>query len=249
MLISCDFTTRLHKDILRAQNYILKQEYQKAIRQYQQILKKAPPDQIKVKIYYQLGELFSTYLSDSKKGIYYFSRIKRVSKDPLWLVKSEERIGEINYIYLKDYKTSIDNYLKLSHFRPKLKKLDFYEYRLALSYLKNDNLKKALNVFNSLLISKEHQYYVNAYYHIGEIYFQKKDWKKAIAYWTKYIKIEKRKDNIIQTKFLIANAYETMEELKRAYNLYYSLLGEYPNTEVVQDRLNSIYARKVARKR
>ena len=47
----------------------------------------------------------------------------------------------------------------------------------------------------------------------------------------------------------MANAYETMEELKKAYNLYYSILGEYPNTEVIQNRLKAIYDRRVARKR
>jgi len=47
----------------------------------------------------------------------------------------------------------------------------------------------------------------------------------------------------------MANAYEMLEKLKEAYNLYYSILGEYPNTKVIQNRLNSIYARKIARKR
>ena len=60
---------------------------------------------------------------------------------------------------------------------------------------------------------------------------------------------EKRRDNIVQTKFLMANAYETMEKLKAAYNIYYSILGEYPNTEVIKNRLKSIYERRVARKR
>ena len=47
----------------------------------------------------------------------------------------------------------------------------------------------------------------------------------------------------------MANAYETMERLKKAYDLYYSLLGKYPNTEVIKNRLNAIYERKIARKR
>ena len=47
----------------------------------------------------------------------------------------------------------------------------------------------------------------------------------------------------------MANAYETMERLKEAYNIYYSIVGEYPNNEVIKARLNSIYERKVARKR
>ena len=68
-------------------------------------------------------------------------------------------------------------------------------------------------------------------------------------FWDKYISLEKRRDNIVQTKFLMGNAYETMEELKKAYNIYYSILGEYPNNDVIKNRLNSLYKRRIARKR
>jgi hypothetical protein len=47
----------------------------------------------------------------------------------------------------------------------------------------------------------------------------------------------------------MANAYETMENLSKAYSIYYSIQGEYPNTKVIQNRLNSVYQRKVAKKR
>ena len=47
----------------------------------------------------------------------------------------------------------------------------------------------------------------------------------------------------------MGNAYETMEELKKAYNIYYSILGEYPNNDVIKNRLNSLYKRRIARKR
>ena len=66
-----DFTPRIHKDILKAQQLILEQKYQYAISIYERILKESPEDKIKVKIYYQLGELFSINLS--KNGVV-FSR-------------------------------------------------------------------------------------------------------------------------------------------------------------------------------
>ena len=47
----------------------------------------------------------------------------------------------------------------------------------------------------------------------------------------------------------MANSYESLENLKSAYNIYYSILGEYPNTEVIQNRLKGIYNRRIARKR
>ena len=64
-----------------------------------------------------------------------------------------------------------------------------------------------------------------------------------------YLKYEKNKDRIIEAKFMIANSYETKESLKEAYDIYYSILPEYPNPEVIKGRLKSLFTRRQARKR
>jgi hypothetical protein len=84
---------------------------------------------------------------------------------------------------------------------------------------------------------------------MGLIEFYNKNWDKAVEYWLEYLKRERRKDQIVKVKFLIANAHESNEKLKEAYNIYYSLLPAYPNPDVLRARLKSLYARRVARKR
>jgi tetratricopeptide (TPR) repeat protein len=248
-LLSCDFTPRLHKKIIDAQQYIKLQRYSDAIAQYELILKSSPPNDIKVKIYYQLGELYSINLSKNIKAINYFKKIKTITNEPLWLVKVEERIGEINFNFTKDYDESIKSYKMLTAFTPKLENLDFYQNRLALSYRKGNYLSKAKEEFLKIQSDQNHKFFIKSFYYLGLIHFQERSWNKAIYLWNEYIKREPRKDSIVQTKFLMANAYETMEELKKAYNIYYSILGEYPNTDVIQNRLNAIYKRRIARKR
>lgn len=248
-LLSCDFTPRLHKKILGAQEYIRLQQYKKAISQYELILKDIPPKDIKVKIYYQLGELYSINLGENKKAIENYREIKKLTDSPLWLVKSEERIAEISFNYLKDYSTSEKSYKLLVDFTPRLEKFDFYQYRLAQNYLSANQYEKAYIELLKIQSNKNHKYYVQSFYQIGLLNFQKKNWKEAVRSWKEYLMRETKKENLVQTKFLMANAYETMEELKKAYNLYYSILGEYPNTEVLQNRLNSIFHRRVSRKR
>jgi tetratricopeptide (TPR) repeat protein len=248
-LFSCDFTPPLNKEILSAQSYIAKQDYQSAVNKYQKILEKNPPKDIQVKINYQLGDLYSIYLAENKKSVKYYEEIMKISDDPLWLVKTQERLGEINFTYLKDYRVSEEIYKKLSEFRPKLAKQDFYFFRYALSSYENDNPIKSLQLFKEIKRNKKHEYNTKSYYYEGLIYFELKQWDFAINSWNEYLKKENRKDNIVQAKFLMANAYETQEELKKAYNLYYSILGEYPNTEVIQNRLKAIYERRIARKR
>ncbi|OUR92949.1 hypothetical protein A9Q84_20795 [Halobacteriovorax marinus] len=247
--ISCDFTPRLHKKILEAQEYIKQQKYHKAIGQYKIILKNNPPSDIKVKIFYQMGELFSTNLGKNRQALIYFREIKELTESPLWLVKAEERIGEISFTYLKDYILSERSYKLLVNFTPRLEKYDFYQFRLAQTYLKKNNYNKAFNELSKIQKLKSHTYYVSSFYQLGLLNFQKKNWEEAIKIWKEYLRRETKKENLIQSKFLMANAYETMGKLKQAYNLYYSILGDYPNTDVVKNRLNSIYNRRVSRKR
>lgn len=247
--VGCDFSPPILNEIDFAQNLILDKKYVEAIRRYEKVLEKNPSKVIKVKILYQLGDLYSIYLSKPKNSIFYYESIREVSEDPFWLVKTEERLGEIYFNFLKDFTKSSENYKKLSNFTPKLQRQDFYQYMLALSQFNNGKLRRAQNTFYLIKKNPAHEFYVKSFFNLGLINFERKNWKKAIEYWTEYINKETRKDNIVRAKFLMANAYETMEDLKKAYNIYYSILGEYPNAEVIKNRLNSIYNRRIARKR
>ena len=244
-----DFTPPLNKEILQAQDFITHQEYKTAISKYEEILKKHPPKEIQVKINYQLGDLYSIYLSQNKMAVQYYERIVKISDDPRWLIKAQERLGEIYFSYLKRYKRSRSIYKKLSEFRPKLIRQDFYQFRYALSTFLDGQDQASLELFREIQKSISHEFYTRSVYYEGLIYFEKKLWQNAINTWKRYLKSERRRDNVVQAKFLMANAYETIEQLKVAYNIYYSILGEYPNTEVIQNRLKGIYERRVARKR
>ena len=247
ILFSCDFSSRTHKQILRARELTKGQQYTQAIEQYKKILEKSPPDEMK--IHYQIGELYSLYLFQNRQAIEAYKKTIETSKNPLWMVKAQEKIAEINFSFIKDFETASKNYEGLVGFVPKLPKHDFYQYRLALSYLNTTQKEKGRGVLKEIQQNPEHEYFVQSLYRIGMYHFLKKDWKEAINHWNRYIKYEKRKDSIVHTRFLMANAYETMEELKMAYNIYSSLLTSYPNIEVIKNRLESIYARRVARKR
>lgn len=246
---SCDFTPRIHKEVLKAQNLIAKQEYQKAIDNYEKILKKNPPKELKIKVLYQIGDLYSLYLAKNKESLKYYREIKEISDSPLWLVKTEERLGDIYFAYLEDYEKSRKSYKLLSEFRPKLQRQDFYKFRYGQSLMNLDHLYEAAEVFRIIRDDNTSEYNVRSIYYLGLIQFQNKNWKGAVKFLNDYIRKERRRDNIVQAKFIMANAYETMEELKIAYNIYYSILGEYPNTEIVSQRLESIYNRRIARKR
>ena len=134
---SCDFTPPINRKIIDAQNYITEQKYNKAAFLYEDILKSNPGSDLRLKICYQLGELYSIYLGEYKKAVYNYNEVKQLTEDPLWLIKTEEKLAEINFNYRKNYKEAIKNYTLLSEFTPKLKKYDYFQLQIALKKVKH----------------------------------------------------------------------------------------------------------------
>lgn len=239
----------LYQDILKAEEMLNQQRFNKAVDIYQKILKKKPSKQIQIKVNFQLGEIFSIYLNDYKKSLNHFNFIIEDSNEPVWQVLALEKIGNIYFENLNDYKKSSEFYQKLINFVPTLKKQNFYKFRHAMSLLNLRKYDEAHMAFDNLIENEKSDFKVQSFYQKGLAYFYTHDWLKAVDSWFEYLKYEQRRDRITKTKFLIANAYESAEKLKEAYNIYYSILGEYPNPDVVRNRLNSLYERRVSRKR
>ena len=248
-LASCDFTPPINRRIIDAQNYITEQKYAKAAYLYEDILKSNPSQDLRLKICYQLGELYSIYLGQYKKSVYYYTEVKDLTEDPLWLIKTEEKLAEVNFNYVKNYKDAIKNYTRLSQFTPKLKNFDFFELQIALSQFYLNDKEAALLQLNKIQSDPNHEYFVRSFYYSGLIYFEQKEFNKALYVWQEYLKRETKKEYIVQAKFMVANAYESTENLKMAYDIYYSIANDYPNSDVIQNRLNSLYQRRVSRRR
>lgn len=247
--VSCDFTPPINRKIIDAQNYITEQKYAKAAYLYEDILKSNPSQDLRLKICYQLGELYSIYLGQYKKAVYYYTEVKDLTEDPLWLIKTEEKLADVNFNYLKNYKNAIKNYTRLSQFTPKLKNFDFFQLQIALSYYYLNDKENALIQLTKIQSDPNHEYFIRSFYYVGLIYYEQKEFNKALYVWQEYLKRETKKEYIVQAKFMVANAYESTENLKMAYDIYYSIANDYPNPEVIQNRLSSLYARRVSRRR
>lgn len=249
LFYSCDFTPAINRKIIDAQNYITEQKYNKAAYLYEEILKSNPGQELRLKICYQLGELYSIYLGEYKKAVYFYDEVKNLTEDPPWLIKTEEKLAELNFNYLKNYKNAIKNYTKLSEFTPKLKRYDYFQLQIALAHYHLNDSENAINQLTKIQTDPNHEFFVRSFYFLGLIHFEKKDFNKALFVWSEYLKRETKKEYIVQTKFLIANIYESTENLKMAYDIYYTIANDYPNSDVIQNRLTSLYERRVSRRR
>lgn len=246
---SCDLSPNIYKEILIAQDFVKEQNFDDAVKIYLSILEKKPPTELKIKINYQLGDIHSIYLNEQVKALSFYNSILSETDDPLWQIKVLEKLADINFQYLKDYDKSIDLYKKLKSFKPKLESYDFYQFREALSYFEKESYLDAIKKFEEISNDQDQEYITSSKYYLGLSYFYLRNWNKCIENLIDYVRKEKNRDKVVDAKFILANAYETSEELKKAYNIYYSILGDYPNPEVIKGRLESLYKRRVSRKR
>lgn len=248
-LFSCDYTPPINKKIIEAQKYIESRQYKKSVVLYEEILDRNPNKELRLKISYQLGELYSIYLGQYKKAVKYYEEAKSLTQDPIWLIKIEEKLGETNFSYLKNYAEAIENYKRLSGFTPRLKDYDLYEFRTAISYYYLRKYDYAIELLTNIQKNPGHEFFNQSFYYLGLLYFDRKDFAKALFVWNEYIKREQKPEKLAQAKFFIANIYEVTEHYTEAYDIYYSILNDYPNPDIVQMRLNSLYNRKKARRR
>ncbi|MBF0205787.1 MAG: tetratricopeptide repeat protein [Oligoflexia bacterium] len=243
VLSSCNFMPDLHEEIFIAQKSARDENYQRSIKLYEDLLRKNPPIKIKEKIFFRLSELYAFHVGDNLKAVRYLEQLRKETEDPAWLVKVEERLGEIRFVQLKDFKKAKDNYTNLVNFRPKLERNDFYEFRLAQAYLESGDLQGSLKIFRKIVDEKNHQYSLDALYFIGLAYFQIANWDQALFFWQDYVAKEKSREKIAEVKFFMGNIYETKEKFDLAYETYYSIIGDYPNTDVLKSRIKSLVDR------
>lgn len=245
-----DFTPPYHAQILKAQQMLKSGEILLAMQHYEYMMQRHIPTSIRKKIHYQLGEMYSIHHGDSKKSLEHFLKYKELVDTPQEYVNVEEKIAEIYFSYQKEFKKALECYDHLVKFRPKLEKYEFYLFRLGLTYLELLEYQKAKDILLQLVPRFKNE----SHYYLGRMYFQLHEYDTSIKYLSLFLSISDKGESHLKTlivdgKFLLANAYETIENLDMAYEIYYSLLKSYPNPQIIKNRLQTLYDRRVAQKR
>ena len=247
--VSCEFSIILHKDIFLAQKYLDERKFANAAAVFEDLLKKTIQPVTRVKVLYQLGEIYYLYLNRPKDAIKRYEQILGVG-DVSWQIQALERMGEIEFQYTRNFEAAEKHYKILSEFNPKLKNYDFYQMQIGRSMIERGENENAIKIFNQVNQDHTSNFRGDALYYLGRLHFRNAHWKNALNVWQEYLKSDQQsKEKSIEVKFYMANCYEMINQLKEAYTMYYGLLDTYPNIELVKSRLKSVYARRVARKR
>lgn len=248
-LFSCDFTTGVSRRILQAQEYVDEYKYFKALDEYDLLLQMNIPEKIEHKVYYQMAEIYNLHLQNKKNALFYYEKANDNYTDPKLKKVVMNKIVELSF-ELKNYDKAINIYQKFIKDKETSEdQKKTYAFKIAKAYFEKNDYKKAFENFRTISKDKDSTYRGEAFFYMGQIISYKKQYKEAIDYFKKSLNYETRLEKKIETKFYIANSYERIYDLEKAYDYYYSIVDFYPNPEIIKERLKSVYERKVSRRR
>ncbi len=193
--------------------------FKKAEKTYKDIIEKYPTTDLITKIQLSLGELY--YKQGSfKKAIDYFKKSYNNSNN----LNTYYNIG-LAYKKLKKYQEAEKVFRTIAQ-----KDLDtdlYYNAYINYAYVLIDQnkLNEAIDTLETLIDTAPLKYNLEIQFHIGDCYFKKRKYKKAIREYlkVKYYYNKKNESNfqwLITSLFKAGKTYEIMNKFNKAINLY-----------------------------
>ncbi|TYB32004.1 MAG: tetratricopeptide repeat protein [Candidatus Mcinerneyibacterium aminivorans] len=199
--------------------YNSKNELDKAESTYQRILNEYPTTNVVSKIQLSLGEIYYKK-GNFKKSIEYFKNSYSNSSD----LNTYYNIG-LTYKKLNQFDKAERIFKNISE--KDLNSELYYNAYINYAYVLIDQnkLDKAIETLETLLDIAPLKYNLEIQFHIGDCYFKKRKYKKAIREYlkVKYYYNQENKSNfqwLITSLFKAGKTYEIMNEFEKAINLY-----------------------------
>ena len=246
--MGCHFNSISHRQIIEAQEYIENRQYNLAKEVLIKSLSGSIKPKNKIKVLHQLGVLYAFYLNDTEKALSSFKQIIELNFDRASTVKATDYLADLLFSKLRDFNEAELYYKKLISYDPKLSKHSFYYLRFVKSLFENFKFKKCLTHLQVLKNDKSTDMNELLFFE-GMSYFYLNESQKALKYLKKIDENKLSKAKAIEVRFYLGNIYETLEDLEKAYQQYFSIRYAYPNPKVINTRLEKIISRKKAMKR
>jgi len=247
---SCSPRSHLQEQLQLAQDFSDKHQYEDAYKVYQKLKKLNLNKNLKQEIIFQMAKIESVYLSEYKKSYAHLQELASMSSgDTNWQFLAYRELAFLNIDHLNQFNEAADYFDKLTHIAKEKDQKDYFEFKKVDALLKGGVSNKVEKLLLKMSQDKSHKYQSKAGYELGVFYFESAKWNEAITFFLNYLKQNVGKDEEVRIKFLIANAYESLDKLVLAYNLYASIINDYPNPELIKKRMNTIYERRVSRRR
>lgn len=243
-------SNRTDHRILQAQELIIRGEQEKAASLLNELLLTNLLPAVKEKIFFQLVDLQLLHLRKPEIALKILDNTQLYElQGPDIEIKINHYRAQIYDIHLQDCRQAIPYYQQLSNYLPRLAEIDYYQFSLAKCFKTLERWNEAIALFKKMSLDPHQPFQKKASMQLVLSYYLTRQLPQALEQVKQYLELETDLEQLIYANYLKANILEDLEQLEEAYKIYASLLYQYPNQELVKQRMNRIYERRLNRGR
>lgn len=239
---------RLHASFARAENLVLRGDYEDAIVEYRDIYEDHPDFVLAPNALFRAGEVQNLFVKRFHDALLLFHNLERDYPDSPFVAEALRQEAEIYKSRLRDYGRAAALYQKLLDLG--MEPADRFQYELSDCYFRLNNFEQARIEFENLLKSwPESSLTTEVEYRIGMSYALDGNLKEAEKAFRTILKQKPDDSFAVETKFSLASVLEDQERLREALKVLRELEGIYPAPEALQRKIEKIEDRIQKKKR
>ncbi|MCB0307743.1 MAG: tetratricopeptide repeat protein [Bdellovibrionales bacterium] len=232
-------------ELNEAQESLREGKYYIAVEHYMSFAKNHPKHRRAPEALLEVGNIQHSVLGEPDKAILTYEKL--VSSYPVntYTLSAQRKIAEIHKNHFSNYHEAIIEYEKFLHAAPDHEETPAIIMELAHCYTLIHDFKQAEIEYDRLIRDYP------KFNRLAEVYFQKGNndfisgrYEKSIKNYQNVVEHFKDSDLRPQAIFGMANAYEEMDDFKKAKEFYHKILNTYPSPNVVKIRLKGVEDRE-----
>lgn len=232
-----------------AEQLFLEKKYDASIHEFDKIIQRDPLSEYGLKALRQIATIQQIYLDNPEDALKSYKLLLKRSNDKGTTREVEALIATLYFERFEDYTHAIEYFKMLLESDPHDPEADYFMYRLARSYYLQSKFDRAIETFTDLKNRfPSSSYAEKADLEIANSLNSQGKCKEAIKHYEGVVK-EENKDLKTMALFEMANCYEALDDLDKAYDLLEGIQETYPNPGVIQLKMQKIKRRKILRRR
>ena len=203
-----------------------------------------PESKIAIKALYKLGFTLETYLKDFEGAVFNYQEFIRLSQDRVSVYEVQKRIANLYFDQYRESEKAVAAYKKLISFNPESLELDFFQFRVAESFFRQNNFDQSRLEYQQLLERfPRSQYSARARFEIGNTYYMESKYDVAIEAWKQVIRHHSQSEFATEAQFMMAQCLEQQGKLQNALQVYENITGRYSSPEILKLRITELKKR------
>ncbi len=215
-----------------------------AIEMFNAVLELAPSGPQAEEALYRLGEIYYFGLGETGKAVSYFQEVVSIRPRGPFGYGAQKYIAEIVELNFRDLDQAIIEYQKLIDEYHKPEEHPEQQFRIAAIYFKKHQYEQALVEFGILVENyPSNPWSEEAYLRMTEIMHNLSRCRESRETYSQFRVVYPQSDFRGEMEFVMASCLEDEGKLKRAYNRFKGLEGDYKYPALLKMKLEGIEGR------